>query len=237
MPSPRRLRFLCIALLAGVIITMLWTSQQRHSATRPLPRDLTDHSPGIDRDADGDVDIGDAAAAREMTGRLKQAELKAKDLANSKSPLKPDLPSEVIGVGSAADGQTEGDVEGGEAEGEHAAEQELRLILKKAPVIIFSKTYCPHSKKAKAVLLNKYLIEPAPHVVELDIHPQGPELQALLKEKTGRGTVPNVMVNGVSIGGGDDIAALDASGELAAKVEDLGEARKVEMRLRGPEGA
>lgn len=89
-------------------------------------------------------------------------------------------------------------------------------------VIIFSKSYCPHSKRAKNILLGHYDITPAPFVVELDQHPIGPALQQLLRENTGRGTVPNVLVNGKSIGGGDDVAALDQSDELASKLRELG---------------
>lgn len=99
-------------------------------------------------------------------------------------------------------------------------------------VIIFSKTYCGFSKRAKALLLERYVIDPPPHVVELDVHPLGPELQDLLKETTGRGTVPNIMINGVSIGGSDDIADLDHGGTLVTKIQDLGEARMVSMKLR-----
>jgi glutaredoxin len=89
-------------------------------------------------------------------------------------------------------------------------------------VIIFSKSYCPHSKRAKNILLGHYDITPAPFVVELDQHPIGPALQQLLRENTGRGTVPNVLVNGKSIGGGDDVAALDQSDELVSKLQQLG---------------
>lgn len=39
---------------------------------------------------------------------------------------------------------------------------------------------------------------------------------------TGRKTVPNVMVYGKSIGGGDDIAALDRDKALADKITSLG---------------
>lgn len=63
---------------------------------------------------------------------------------------------------------------------------------------------------------------PAPYVVELDIHPKGAALQLELAEMTGRKTVPNVMINGKSIGGGDDTAALDDSGTLIEKIKSLG---------------
>ncbi|KAJ5359916.1 hypothetical protein N7517_009107 [Penicillium concentricum] len=102
------------------------------------------------------------------------------------------------------------------------ATTELNAILKRAPVIVFSKSYCPYSKKAKLILLEHYSIEPKPLVVELDQHPLGPYLQALLAQSTGRRTVPNVLVSGKSIGGGDDIAALDQSDELASTLRQMG---------------
>jgi glutaredoxin len=102
-------------------------------------------------------------------------------------------------------------------------------------VIIFSKSYCPFSQRAKGLLLEKYLIEPTPHVVELDEHPLGPQLQALLGEKTGRRTVPNIMINGISIGGSDDIAELETQKTLVGKVKELG-GKRVEMKERFVEG-
>jgi glutaredoxin len=74
-------------------------------------------------------------------------------------------------------------------------------------------------------LLEKYVIEPAPYVVELDLHPLGPKIQAKLGEMTGRKTVPNIMVYGKSIGGGDDIADLDRKKALADKITSLGGSR------------
>ncbi|CAI7626864.1 unnamed protein product [Penicillium discolor] len=105
---------------------------------------------------------------------------------------------------------------------EAEAKTELNAILKRAPIIVFSKSYCPYSKKAKLILLEHYSIEPKPFVVELDKHPLGPYLQALLAQSTGRRTVPNVLVSGKSIGGGDDIAALDQSDELASTLRQMG---------------
>lgn len=40
------------------------------------------------------------------------------------------------------------------------------------------------------------------------------------------------MVNGVSIGGGDEVNALHVNEELEGRVEDLGEARRVVVTAR-----
>lgn len=98
-------------------------------------------------------------------------------------------------------------------------------------MIIFSKSYCPHSRRAKGILLDKYTIDPAPYVVELDIHPLGKKIQDKLAERTGRATVPNVMVYGVSIGGGDEVAALDESKKLGDKLKELG-GKRIEVTER-----
>jgi glutaredoxin len=97
-------------------------------------------------------------------------------------------------------------------------------------VIIFSKSYCPHSKRAKDILLGKYIIDPAPFIVELDKHPIGLQLQALLADKTGRRTVPNVLINGVSIGGGDDIASLDSKKTLIDKINEFAGKKMLELK-------
>lgn len=92
-------------------------------------------------------------------------------------------------------------------------------------VTIFSKTYCPYSKRAKGILLDKLTISPTPNVVELNEHPLGPHLQNLLEKTTGRRTVPNVLIYGKSIGGADEIVALDNDDKLVTKIIDLGNSK------------
>lgn len=187
--------------------------------------------------------------------RLKEAAQIAKDNANLKAP-KPDPPSKVVGIGSAAEGAEKsvagrkkfGTAGGSEAQvpvkeeekgnqEEEEVKAEFNSILKKAPIIIFSKSYCPHSARAKGILLEKYLIDPKPYVVELDQHPLGAKLQAKLADLTGRKTVPNVLINGLTIGGGDDVAELDSSRKLVDKVRNLGGKRMLEVKLRPIEEA
>ncbi|KAI5805436.1 hypothetical protein DFH27DRAFT_370894 [Peziza echinospora] len=99
---------------------------------------------------------------------------------------------------------------------------DLTALLRVAPVLVFSKTTCPYSKAAKAILLQKLRITPPPHVVELDQHPHGRALQTFLKDKTGRGTVPNIFVRGKSIGGSDELSALWEAGDLEALLVKMG---------------
>lgn len=200
----------------------------------------------------GKGDLGGDEESKAMQQRLKEAADSAKEKANAKAP-KPDPPSAVVGKGSAAEGAGERSVAGRkkfgagsgdvqepikeESEEEHDAEVELNLILKKSPIIIFSKSYCPHSKRAKDILLGKYIIDPAPYIVELDQHKQGPQLQALLAEKTGRRTVPNVLINGVSIGGGDDIAELHELKTLIDKINKFGGKKMLEVKAKPVEAS
>ncbi|KAI0206429.1 thioredoxin-like protein [Astrocystis sublimbata] len=273
MPSPRRLRYFFITVLAIVITILFFTSQRRQSTPRD-PRTINsffgktvnglDQQNGAagqlvmsgkgssannlnlkDHDGDGSVDEDDEKLAQEMADRLKAAEQQAKDQANAKAPHKPDAPGDVIGVGSSAGGQKKGksriskqeedeeDEEQDETKVDQdaSAEVTLRNILKRSPVVIFSKSYCPYSKKAKGVLLEKYIIDPAPYVVELDEHPMGRALQDLLLEKTGRKTVPNILINGQSVGGSDDIAELDTRKTLIDKFKSLSD-KKFTMKQR-----
>ena len=73
---------------------------------------------------------------------------------------------------------------------------------------------------------------PAPYVEELDLNRLGPRLQDALLKMTGRRTVPNVLINGKSIGGGDDVAALDAQGKLAGLIREMGGKRVMEAGKR-----
>ncbi|KAL4751524.1 hypothetical protein BDW72DRAFT_173544 [Aspergillus terricola var. indicus] len=154
-----------------------------------------------------------------IAGRTKMTVTKGK----GGDEVKADVETEAVPVSvSVSEDEDEEDKKQQKLEHEQQkVKAELNEILKRSPIVIFSKTYCPFSKKAKTVLLEKYSIVPAPFVVELDQHPLGPQLQSLLGENTGRRTVPNVLVNGRSIGGGDDIVALDEHDELASRLKSL----------------
>ncbi|KAF8407344.1 hypothetical protein HHK36_006472 [Tetracentron sinense] len=80
-------------------------------------------------------------------------------------------------------------------------------------IVIFSKSYCPYCKRAKAVFKE---LNQAPHVVELDQRDDGWDIQDALSEIVGRRTVPQVFINGKHIGGSDDTIEAYESGKLAS---------------------
>lgn len=103
--------------------------------------------------------------------------------------------------------------------------KELHEIRKLSPMVIFSKTYCPFSKKLKVLLQGNYQITPQPTIVELDKHSHGSELQDYLFELTGRKTVPNVLVGSKSTesrGGADDFIRLHEEGTLLDLLKEWG---------------
>lgn len=115
---------------------------------------------------------------------------------NPNDPLKPSLWSTPRGRWSAA-----------------LQRKEVMEALNKTPVVVFSKTYCPYSRAAKD-LLQTYELKPPPKIVEVDTRADGDILKRLLLRLTAHGTFPNVVVNGKSLGGSDDVRRLHETGKL-----------------------
>jgi len=89
----------------------------------------------------------------------------------------------------------------------------LEEQIKSAPVVVFSKTYCPYCVSVKALFTNENVRNIS--IVELDKLANGAELQAELATLTGQRTVPNVFIGGQHIGGNDKTQALFKAGTLA----------------------
>jgi glutaredoxin 3 len=78
----------------------------------------------------------------------------------------------------------------------------------KAPVVIYTMTFCPYCTAAKNLLAKKGV---AFEEVNLDREPHRWEE---CERRSGRQTVPQVFVGDRHLGGADDLQALDRSGEL-----------------------
>ena len=81
-------------------------------------------------------------------------------------------------------------------------------------VEIYSSGWCPYCHRAKRLLKGRGV-----DYVEHDVDAV-PGLRAeMVARSGGRRTVPQVFVGGVHVGGSDDLAALDRSGELDGLLE------------------
>ncbi|RKP32152.1 hypothetical protein METBISCDRAFT_25903 [Metschnikowia bicuspidata] len=101
----------------------------------------------------------------------------------------------------------------------------LMEIRSMGPMIVFSKSYCPFSKKLKKILSEEYSITPAPIIVELDKHKHGAELQNYLGVFTKRIAVPNVILGPdtlVSKGGAEEFIKYHNDGTLADLLNSWG---------------
>lgn len=79
-----------------------------------------------------------------------------------------------------------------------------------AKIIIYTTNICPYCVRAKELFKRKGV-----HFTEISVENDEP-LREELVARTGRRTVPQIFINDQSIGGCDDLYALDRAGQLDA---------------------
>lgn len=87
---------------------------------------------------------------------------------------------------------------------------------------VYTKDYCGYSARAKLLLQAK-----GAAFTEIDVT-HDPVREAEMNQRSGRYTVPQIFIGERHIGGFDDIAALEAAGDLDPLLDDVervGEAR------------
>lgn len=77
-----------------------------------------------------------------------------------------------------------------------------------ADVVMYRTPYCPYCVRAAMLLQRKGVA-----FREVDVS-NDPEARERLVRETGQRTVPQIFINGASVGGYDDIALLDRRGAL-----------------------
>lgn len=77
-------------------------------------------------------------------------------------------------------------------------------------IVMYCTAVCPYCINAERLLQSKGVTEI--EKIRIDLQP---ELREPMIEKTGRRTVPQIYIDAYHVGGFDDLAALDRSGELA----------------------
>jgi len=78
-----------------------------------------------------------------------------------------------------------------------------------AKVRMYSTQVCPYCQMAERLLRSKGVAE-----IEKILIDQDPAQRAVMMEKTGRRTVPQIYIGETHVGGYDDLAALDRAGGL-----------------------
>jgi glutaredoxin 3 len=76
-------------------------------------------------------------------------------------------------------------------------------------VEIYTKFLCPYCARAKALLTSKRV-----SFDEIDITMDAAGRHQMIERAAGRTTVPQIFIGETHIGGSDDLAALDARGDL-----------------------
>lgn len=83
-----------------------------------------------------------------------------------------------------------------------------------AEVEIYTTPLCPYCWRAKRLLKSKDIA-----FVEIDLWQQPQRRAEMIERAEGRTTVPQLLVNGRTIGGSDELAALERDGKLDALLE------------------
>lgn len=83
-----------------------------------------------------------------------------------------------------------------------------------ANVLIYTKNYCPYCHRAKALL--ERLEQPYD---EIDLEQQPDKRDEMIEKAMGRTTVPQIFIDGIHIGGCDDLFTLHAAGRLKRLLE------------------
>ena len=78
----------------------------------------------------------------------------------------------------------------------------------KPDILLYTTSWCPCCRRAKALLTEKG-VQWTEHDIESD-----PAHRKTMIKASGRSTVPQIFINGTHVGGSDDLARLDADGEL-----------------------
>ena len=82
-------------------------------------------------------------------------------------------------------------------------------------ITLYTKSYCPHCKRARALLWSKFVTFEDIEITD------NPSLTADMIERSGRITVPQIFIGDSHVGGSKDLLELEAAGGLDPLLEAL----------------
>merc|ERR1739845_192682 len=94
--------------------------------------------------------------------------------------------------------------------------QEIDDFIANNKIAVISKSYCPHCTKAKRAL---NAAKANYKVLEIENRADCQKIQDYMLKKTKGRSVPRVFIDGKFVGGGDDIARLQQTGQLAKMIQ------------------
>ncbi|KAA1073809.1 glutaredoxin [Puccinia graminis f. sp. tritici] len=111
--------------------------------------------------------------------------------------------------------------------------EEVDTAIKESAILVYSKSYCPHSRRAKTILARVPDKPSEARVIELDeLGERGVQMQSYLAELTHQRTVPNIFIHQKHIGGADDLSHLDQAGVLRSLIVDHDSSRDTKSSSR-----
>lgn len=82
-------------------------------------------------------------------------------------------------------------------------------------IVIYTSSSCPYCLRAKALLKRKNA-----KFEEINIENDQQLREKMIQQADGRKTVPQIFINGIPIGGCDDLYALEQEGQLQKLLDD-----------------
>ena len=95
-----------------------------------------------------------------------------------------------------------------------------RTEMAKAKVELYTKSWCPHCRAAKAMLRQRGVTD----WIDVDIEAQPSKRAEMIQRSGGRTTVPQIFIDGRHIGGSSDLHAMDHADELVPLLAGAGQA-------------
>lgn len=92
--------------------------------------------------------------------------------------------------------------------------------------MVFAKSYCPHCKRTKGLLMElEEHIDVGVDFIDLDQLPgdDGPMIQKQLLETTGQRTVPSIFIGQQHVGGNSELQQLHTLGKLEMMLLEVSE--------------
>lgn len=237
----RQNRLIGLTLLVVVLVLVLYNSSDTSGAHVSLDRELTGNNVlNSNNNAKVDEAINNEIKLEKQTEEIDQDVL----IGDKGGVVDDDVLDEGTTSGTKGSGSGVGAGVGAGSANENDLDLDtsfdpakvLIQIRSISPMVVFSKTYCPYSKRLKKLLHDNYQITPEPVIVEIDKHAHGKVLQEYLGDISGRSTVPNVLVgtSNESKGGCDDFLNLHESGKLENLLNQWGNKKLDVKRVQAP---